>query len=269
MISPVVISRSRDLRPRAAGFTLIELLVAFAVLIVLVSILASVFSNFAQITSSSNRRLDSGRQVRAVFDRLGFDLNSAVKNGGVNIQFLKNQSASPTGQADVNDAIVMLADARSTDATSRLARIGYDVRDVQSQSRNTMQPSLMRHVEPFMWDDDVVKDIALTSSATTQTLAPGILRFELAFLREDGEIVAAPPPADQIKAVICAVATLDEESMGRVQQSDIDALIGALPDAVDGNPPLAQWDIQGSALQNVPQSIAENVRFYQRYFYLK
>src|SRR5690554_5608714 len=137
MISPVVISRSRDLRPRAVGFTLIELLVAFAVLIVLVSILASVFSNFAQITSSSNRRLDSGRQVRAVFDRLGFDLNSAVKNGGVNIQFLKNQSASPTGQADVNDAIVMLADARSTDATSRLARIGYDVRDVQSQSRNT------------------------------------------------------------------------------------------------------------------------------------
>jgi len=261
---------------RSQAFTLIEVLVGFAVLAAVVTLLLSVFSNFSQITSTSNRRIETNKQPRAMFDRMAFDIGSAVSSGGVNIVFKKNE-ALPSGTSPKNDALILLTDAKNRDPQSRMAKIGYSVGPYQDQTRNMVVETVLRYVEPFGWGDDT-SAIGITSSADAQPIAMGILRFELAFVNRDGKILAGPPPApadsdqmrefyENLSAIICTVATLDEDSLQKLTPTERDAIVNRLDDAVDNQAPLAVW--QSIDFANLPLPARQGLRFHQRYFRLK
>ena len=248
------------------AFTLVEVLVSCSVMMVLLIILAGATSNFSNLIILSNTRLETGKQARAVFDRLNFDLNSAINHGGVSLKFLKNQKLLGPATTTLNDAIVLLASAKSTSADSRMAKIGYEVNEQTNASKGFVEETLTRCVEPFLWTDST-SALAISNAAARQTLAPGVFRLELAFLKKDGTIVAAAPPSDEIKAVICAVAVLNEDVLARLKDSERKTLADSLPDAVDGSAPLAQWNLAN--LGSMPSGVVQNVRFHQRFFYLK
>lgn len=253
--------KSRD------GFTLIELLVSFAVLAVLVTVLASAFSHFAGLTSASGKRIEANNQSRTVFDRMGFDFGSSARTGGVKLVFGKNQKISGANDV-VNDSVVMLVDARSTERDARLARVGYEVgMDEEDETSKVKVAALLRCVEPFRWEDSTLKT-SWSSSLQKQPLGWGVFRMELSFLKTDGTVTANPPDEAELAAVICSTASLDEKTFAQLTDDQFDNLADRLPNAVDGRFPLSDWS--AAKFENgYPSSVKQNVRFQQRQFYLR
>lgn len=248
------------------GFTLIEILVASAVLALLVALLASTFSHFAGVTSTSGKRLETSNQIRTVFDRMAFDLRSSVRNAGMTISFLKNKQATG-GTTTVNDAISFLVDARTTSPQSRFARVGYEVSDETFSPDGTPPTSLMRCLEPFYWTDNAATP-ALTSNADRQVFGRGVFRFELSFIRTDGGIVADPPASSSdISAVVCTTASLDESTFAKLTEAQRSQLVNAFPDSVNGSLPLSAW--AHTSLSGLPIPVTQHVRFNQRVFKLQ
>lgn len=255
----------RDACSVEGGFTLIEILVASAVLALLVALLASTFSHFAEVTSTSGKRLETSNQIRTIFDRMAFDLRSSIRNAGLSISFLKNKQATG-GTATVNDAICFLVDARTTSPQSRFARVGYEVSDETFSPEGTPPTSLMRCVEPFYWTDNAA-NTALTSNADRQIFGRGVFRFELSFIRTDGGIVADPPAnSSEISAVVCTTASLDESTFAKLTTGQRAQLANALPDSVNGSLPLAVW--ARTSFSGLPLPVTQHVRFNQRVFKL-
>ncbi len=255
----------RDAGAIESGFTLIEILVASAVLTLLVALLAATFSHFAEVTSTSGKRLETSNQIRTVFDRMAFDLRSSIRNAGMAIAFLKNKQATG-GTATANDAICFLVDARTTSPQSRFARVGYEVSDETFSPEGTPPTSLMRCVEPFYWTDNAANS-ALTSNADRQVFGRGVFRFELSFIRTDGGIVADPPAnSSDISAVVCTTASLDESTFSKLTAGQRSQLGSALPDSVNGSLPLAAW--ARISFSGLPVPVVQHVRFNQRVFKL-
>ncbi len=263
---------------RAQAFTILELLVGFAVLAVLVTLLTAAFSNFSQMASTSTRRMEVNKQPRAMFDRLGFDIGSAVNSGGIRMEFRKNETLPERG-ASKNDALILLTDAKSPDATGRMANVGYAVGPYRDRSRNIEVDTVMRYVQALRWSDDTTKiDVsnAKTDSPpiSAQPIAPGILRFELSFAMQNGDILARPPTDSEaldefyenLASVIVTVATLDEDSLQKLTASERASIVNRLNDVVDNQPILPVWQaVDFSGLPPVKQGL----KFHQRYFRVK
>jgi len=263
-------------RRLSAAFTIIELLVGFAVLMILVTLLLSAFSNFTDLTTNSKNRSDLGKFSRTMFDRMTFDVNSAVTSGGVRMDFRKN-AVLPGGTASKNDVLVLLAEAKTGDPAGRMAKIGYAVGPYEDQSRGITIQSVLRYTEPFLWSSDTTT-IELASSTGAQPVAPGIIRFELAFVNRNGDTVAAPPAPGATEAevrafhrnlasIVCTVATLDEDSLQKLTPAQRDEITNRLVDATNGQSPLALW--QAVDFSDLPRPVQQGVQFHERYFLLK
>ncbi len=246
---------------RSDAFTILEILVTCAVLALLTTILAGLFSNFVGLTDSSTDRIESGNESRTIFDRLAFDLDASVRRGGIGIEFLKNSQAVGSVTSP-NDAIRFLAATRTTSAASRFARIGYEVGEATSTSPGYASTALLRCAEPFLWTDDVTR-VDPSAAADLQPLGRGVFRLELAFLTTDGTLVATPPPADEISAVVCATASLDADSLAKLTSAQRASLATALLDAANGSAPSTAWTVDDFSAY--PPFVGRNVRFNQRY----
>ncbi|MFV0417007.1 MAG: type II secretion system protein J [Chthoniobacterales bacterium] len=251
------------------GFTVIEVLVACAVLALMVAVLAALVSSFTGMIGLSSKRLKTGNQSRTVFDRMAFDLNSSVHTGGTEILFRKNAQASG-GTATPNDSLLFLTNARTESADSRLAYIGYEVGEDTNEATGTITKSLLRGSKPFLWNDDITQ-ASLGSGASLQALGRGVFRMEICFLKTDGTIVADPPAEDEIAAVICSTATLDEDTFAKLDSGERDSLADKLPNATDRELPLSTWSVDkfNSLPPRARIPVQQNVRFNQRYFYLQ
>jgi len=256
--------RHRNMSTRAGGFTIIELLVSSAVLALLVTALAATFSNFIGFTSSSGKRLENNNQMRTIFDRMSFDLSSSVRNGGLEVIFSKNAQARGGGST-LNDSMIFFTDAR-TAHDSRLARVAYEVDQGGNAATGVQFSSLFRGVDPFNWSDNP-GSTTMSTMTDWQELGRGIFRMELSFLKTDGSLVGAAPDQDEIAAVICSTASLDESSLSKLSVGERSLLISALPDAQNDELPLSKWS--ADQLAGLPPFVRQNVRFSQRQFYLK
>lgn len=243
---------------------MIELLVSCAVLALMVTVLASTFSHFVGLTSNSGRRLESNNQMRSVFDRMSFDLASSVRNSSVKMEFKKNEQIAQ-GDDSKNDAMIFLTDAR-TSGSSRFAKVAYEVAPDQGLTEEKKFFSLYRGVEAFFWTDST-QVIKLTGGADWQPLGRGVFRMELSFLKTDGTIVANPPAQDEIAAVICSTASLDESSLSKLNPEQLKDLVQSLPDAVNNVLPVSDWT--ANKFSHLPPFVKQNVRFAQRQFFLK
>lgn len=256
-----------------SAFSVLELLVAVAVLAVLVIMLTGAFSVFSHFATTTDRRMETDKQARTAFDRLATDLESAVNKRGVTVEFFKNQGLGGAS-AGLNDAILMLANVRSQSPDSRLAVVGYGVDAYQNEGEDFTHEVLQRFITPFLWDDDT-KNISLSGNIEAQPMAEGILRLELAFVNDAGQIVVDIPEnaeeqkafINSLKSVICAIVILDEQSLRKLDDSQRQSLVGRFRDAVAGKTPLEDW--QNVSLEGFPQPVLENIRFHQRYFRLK
>lgn len=258
------------------AFSILELLVAMAVLALLTVLLATAFSNFAQVASSSSRRMETSQQARALFDRMAFDIGSAVKSGATGIAFWEDETISGESDSD-NDVLVLLTDAKTSDPGGRMAVVGYEVGNFEDKSLDMDTRTVLRHVEPFAWEDDTTT-MAITDAADAQPIAPGIIRFELAYLTANGTILGSPPPADadaetlrafreDLTAVICAIATVDEDTLRRVTPEQLEDVALSLGNPDDGESPMSVW--QEVDMSDLPPPVVQGLRFHERFFPVK
>lgn len=250
-------STSCETTTREAGaFSLIELLVAMAVLAILLVALTSIFSNMSNITGSSARRIDENAQATAIFDRIALDLNACIR---VKSRFFKNQTLDGA-VAPRNDGLQLLSEVTSPEAGSRFAVVRYGEAPVEDQNGST-KPALHRSVAPLGWSDSTLEPASGTAPVS-QPLAPGIIRFETAFVGSDG--IVADPANTADGTVIVAIAVLDEETFRLLKPDELQALATRLPDAIAGATPLETWN--NVSLDDLPHQIRRNLRFYQRFF---
>jgi hypothetical protein len=205
-----------------------------------------------------------------------------VTTGGGRIEILKNQSLPDGGTSSAgNDALVLLTDAKNNEPDSRMSNIGYGVAPLTDKSRQDMvTDTVWRYVQAFRWDEDTA-NIKISSSKPnapeifSQPMAPAILRFELAFVNKDGVVRAAPPSSEddlrtfheELASIVCAVATIDAETLQRLSQAERDGIAAKLGNAVDDKSPLEVW--QEVDLNELPPLVAKSLRFHQRYFRVK
>lgn len=92
------------LNKSAAAFTLVEVLVAIAVLILLIALIAQLFSNASVVSSLSIRHLEVNARVQVLFARMSADFSRIVKRPDVDY-FLKSPAhlVSPYLTAQTTD----------------------------------------------------------------------------------------------------------------------------------------------------------------------
>jgi hypothetical protein len=108
----------------------------------------------------------------------------------------------------------------------------------------------------------------VTTSATGDCLGAGIFRFEVAFLSKGGQIaIVAPTDPKKLLAVIVAVAAIDSKTCQVLTQAEINSLAGRFQDAQTDKTPASVW--ASTDYSGLPLPAQQNIRFYERYFYLR
>lgn len=241
---------------KRSGFTLVEMLVSMAVFLAVASIMGAILGNVA----TSGRRNEGQQRISSAFrtatDRFQADWQGAVRHRGYLPVFEKNEG---------NDQAHFYSQVRTPRMTTdigRLVRVSYfvDLSDAVSA---------MREVEPVGWEslmDSPVPSSAPPPGVVVEAAGTGIFRMEIAFQRDDGQLTAAPPPdLTKLRALVIGYAALDPDSLSRLSTTQRAALAGMLSDCPDtGALPGDDW--KPADFAEMPPFIAENVRFYQRWF---
>jgi len=276
------------------GFTLLELLVSMAVLALLTLVVAQLTNSAARVTTDSHLRMDGDSQARLVLDRLSLDFAKMLKRPDVDYGFAK---------AAGNDAISFYAESAGYSAAGNstatvprvLATIGYQVGTTGEASSR-----LTRGAKSVGWSEMIFSPLVggnqtqslvppnslptLTSSGNSDfdVLGDQVFRLEYCYLIKANPVAGTPPrlsatpPAKftDLAGIIMGVAVLDKKSRGLVSPSQLNSLISALPDAVDGQDIASRWNpivreaASLSSLTNIPLAAASTVRVFQRYYYL-
>lgn len=167
-------SPATDFLRNRRAFTLVELLVAISVLMLLVLLLSSLFSQVNSAWSSSEGNFERRRSARALADFIGTEMQGAllpvegiVTNGQGNLQFIVNPPSTQV-PADYRyaDAIFWQAPLATETSQGEIAEIGYFVKWVASATQGE-RPVLCR----FFVNPSV-------ASASTTTANPDFLIYD-------------------------------------------------------------------------------------------
>lgn len=272
------------------GFTILEILTATAVLLLLVTIVFQVVSETARSSGAGNSRIEATRSARTVLDTLAQDLSSMAAD-------YHGQGLLVEKDADGNTTLAFPCIARGEKGsigTPRMGAVVYGIRQREDQKYAAMIPMLCRGFGSIPWENvatvNVVNDRLQRAFASGVTgvddshisvdpLSETVFRMEVVFVKLNGDIVFEPPlmpgsgdalDLDEVRAVIVTVAAIDRKTQLLLQSqgsAGMTALGKALPKvAVDGVTPLELWS--KADLSSFPKS-AQNVRFFQRIFYLR
>lgn len=282
---------------RPCGFTLIEILVATAVLIILVTMVASIVQSGNTVIASSRKHLSADSQAREVFGQFGMDLARMPRRADLDV--LTSSS---------NNAIFFYSEApgfqSATDTRqyNKLSLVGYRVNDKAQLER--LGKGLNWENQPFLtyanqpvttnstpvaastiakaWDSVVGTEPAYGNGADDNyhLLADGVFRIFYCFQTTNGVYTKTPTataltgPLGDASALILTLAILDEDS--RKLATDTSKLASALPEPdLSGPNPKLPAETWQSAIDNVskfaqdaniPVAAASRVRIYQRSF---
>ncbi len=151
--SPVIRSRR--------GFTLIEVLVAVSILLVIVAMLSSIFSEVTRAWQKGEGRNERRRNARSLADFIAVELQGALlpvenvsKPGQSNLQFLINPPASQVPDDFRNaDAAFWQAPIATETSFGEVAEVGYFVKWFPTADAAVRRPVLCRFfVNPSVQD---------------------------------------------------------------------------------------------------------------------
>jgi hypothetical protein len=239
-----------------------------------------------------------------VFDRMQLDFGRMLKRGDVGFNFTKQ--ANNDRFTFYSETPGFPSAAATTASESNLSLVSYQIPtsaanpyDLPANQLNGLQ----RYGQGLQWTEMTFSlgapAITQTNSSDFHLISSSVFRMETAFLlRKDDstvEITSTPPtPGTQafqnFYAVIVALGVLDPNSQKLVNSSKYPNLISALPDftgsqtiplntssapnssAID--PILSTWHASINASNfaqtaGIPQAAAQQVRIYQRIFYLQ
>jgi len=188
-----------------SAFTIVELLVSIAVLVVLVFLIARLFSSVSVITASDNKRMDANTQLRPLFDRIAVDFSQMVKRSDVDY-YPKSPSTTQTGNDQLAFYSTVSGYYPSTGSQSPISVVGYRI---NSTSGSTSFNKFERMSKGLMWNgvsssDTPVVFLPLTISATWpaatngnsdpdyELIAPYVFRFEYYYLLKNGNLSDTP-----------------------------------------------------------------------------
>jgi hypothetical protein len=280
------------MRKFSSASTIVELLASLAVLVVLVLLIAQLFSNASVVTTSGNKRMDADAQLRPLFDRMAVDFSQMVKRSDVDY-YVKSPATAQLG----NDQLAFYATVSgyypSTGSQSPISVVGYRV---NSTSGSASFNKFERMSKGLVWNgvslsDTPVVFLPLTISATWpaatngnsdpdyELVAPYVFRFEYYYLLKNGSLSDTPWDASaghtsvsgmqDVAAVSVCVATIDPKSRVLISDSQLTALIGRLTNfstSMTAGDLLNQWQTALNGTTDMPRPAMSAVRLYERYF---
>lgn len=181
-------------RSRDGAFTLIELLVAFAVFLILVSLVAQLVANAKLLTNNANWRLEADEQARFAFDRIGLDIANMVKRRDVDFLF---QPAAHKGSDAVYFFSAVPGIGGTASQVSGLSLVGYAIDDDYCL-RRLAKTQKWSDLQTLSYDDASGSPVGgvLTAPALSDNdfhvLCQGVFRLDLYFLLKDGTYAALP-----------------------------------------------------------------------------
>ncbi|MDD5263159.1 MAG: prepilin-type N-terminal cleavage/methylation domain-containing protein [Methylacidiphilales bacterium] len=132
-------------RPCRSGFTLIELLVSMSVLVLLMALIAQLFSSASTVTGLGNKHMDADSQAQAVFNRMAIDFSQIVKRPDVDY-YLKSSTNDPYGNNQLqpgNDQLAFYSQVpgylnatgtTTTNSQTLVSLVGYRVNSKNSSA---------------------------------------------------------------------------------------------------------------------------------------
>lgn len=271
------------------GFTLVEVLVAMTVLALLLLVVGQLLVTTNSTISVNRSRSDALGQGRFVFDRMALDFADRLRRDDVDSTF---ESRSGNDAFAFYSSSTGLYPGQTQKADTRqLSVVGYQVA-LDAKDR----PQLERGALGLTWEEMVFSpltngvqtprftppntlpaiDVGEEGLSNFQVLSESVFRMELSYLLKADStsssprlVAELPTDIDEISAVVVTIAVLDERS--RKVVTDYSSLIQSLLDAENGKDPLSVWaeivespDFAQRA--GIPQTAAQSVRLYQRYF---
>jgi len=268
-------------RSKKAAFTVLELLVAVSILAVLVGVVARVVSSASNSIVKSESYLDIDSEARLVFDRLAVDINRMIRKKDLYYGVEKKQG---------NDEFRFFSEVKGvSSAADAEKRSNYSIINYRVDGNGALARAVAARTwfQPFVLANGGNHDQIELGDSYFTVIAPKVFRFEYTFLlkgsggtamqfsdrpyrpgEEEEEQENLDPTRIRgfrdVAAVVVGLALLDEKS--RKKNVNITDLTARFPDSSGNSDILRPWR---AVLNTLNQSEGEqNVRIYQRYFYL-
>jgi prepilin-type N-terminal cleavage/methylation domain-containing protein len=300
-------SRVHPSRTTPGGFTLIEVLVSVSVLALIMVGVAQMMNTALSTTLGGYKHMDADTQARMVLDRMAFDISKITKRSDVDYYFQKNAGndqmafysesggyypsgyTGATQESDVSLVGYMITNNQMVRLSKGLVWNGVSA-SVQAMVFNPNPTSVTSNTITTNWP--------LVSNGTDpnyQVIGDQIFRFEYSFLvqtpRNSAQFTTTktdfydspwitpdttPAGLQDVAAIVVSIAVLDTKSRATISSATLSNAATKLSDdgyaSLSTSPaslPLSLWKTNLSTTGlGLPQSVASQVRFYQRYCYL-
>jgi prepilin-type N-terminal cleavage/methylation domain-containing protein len=272
----------REQSRRGQGFTLVEMLVAMAVLSILAVLLAQVVALTSQATAAASKHLDATGQARVVFDRLATDLAGRPNRSDLGMLFTK---VTPG-----NDSFQFYTQANGYSGARQVTAVGYRIQQTTAGrlyqlERGAAGTDWTGNTNPLVQFLPNVFAAPAVSDANYDVLANDVFRLEFCFLLNTGLLstTSASPynsaglqTYSDVVGLVVGLGVLDGRSRELISSTNpngpLATLCKDLADPPSGQDPASYWSTamaQPGFGAGLPLPVVQNIRIYQRTFYVQ
>ena len=247
------------------AFTLAEMMVGVTVLLVLVALVAHLFSSATKVSSISGAHLEADNSARVLFARMAADFSRMVRRLDVDY-YLKNAKIEEDGSGGVtltplqigNDQMAFYAEvpgyaATSGDVYGSVSLVAYRLNEQGKNDRPCMErmskallisannatqvPVLFK---PAKIDETWATAANANDDVDYETIARNVFRFEYYYLLRDGTVSMQPrllssvtisaDPMKDVVAIGVVIAVTDRKVAAIITVEELKSLASQLPD---------------------------------------
>ncbi len=256
------------------AFTLVELLVAMAVLSILIVLMGQMLALTSQGIAINSKKLDAAEQARLVFDRLGMDLAARPQRTDLGMVLTK---------ATGNDSLEFYGSVDGYAGGRQVTAVGYRIQQTAAGRIYQLERGAVgTDWGPVAGSNPFVQFLPNTLAAPAasdpnyEVLSSEIFRLEYCYLLNTGLFSNSPQGSNatdysHVQALVVAVAVLDTRSRSVLTSTQIGSLSQDLLDTKEGDDPLFDWNTvmtQNTFATGLPTQAVQNIRLYQRTFYV-